>query len=65
VVRRWLKNFRKINWQAPIIAGGGIFSSQDALGLKTFGANAFALGVVGTLRPWGMKKITRAITAWD
>ena len=65
VVRRWLKNFRKINWQAPIIAGGGIFSSQDALGLKTFGANAFALGVVGTLRPWRVQKIIRAVNAWD
>ncbi|MBI1961440.1 MAG: hypothetical protein HYS45_01925 [Parcubacteria group bacterium] len=62
LVEEWLKDFRANHSETfPIIAGGGVFSVEDALRLLRAGADAISLGTVAMYHPFRVQPIIQAV----
>lgn len=60
LVLDWVRRAKKIGFPKPINAGGGILSSEDAVGLLDAGADSIFIGSVAFLRPWRVASIITA-----
>lgn len=54
---RKVREAREAGITLPIVAGNGIQKVRDVKKLKDAGASAIAIGCVGVVRPWRMRKI--------
>jgi dihydroorotate dehydrogenase len=61
LVLEWIRAVRALGVKTPIIGGGGILSSQDALDVLAAGASAVFIGCVSMFRPWRVAKIIRTV----
>lgn len=52
-----IRYLRRVGIRLPIIGGGGILHQNDAVLMKSAGADAVSIGVVSILRPWRVKSI--------
>lgn len=53
----YLSTLRAMGWEKPIVAGGGILSTQDIDNVFAHGADAIELGSVSLLKPWRVQKL--------
>jgi len=60
IVRDWVFQARTVfSFRKPIIAGGGVLSTQDVNILEESGATAIKLGTISILRPLRVQKVIR------
>lgn len=64
LVVEWIKEARKKGFYKPIVACGGILSSQDARCMFDAGADAIQIGSVSILRPWRVQGIIASANAY-
>jgi dihydroorotate dehydrogenase len=57
LVIEWVRQFKRLRSNTPIIAGGGILRAHDVDRLVEAGADAVSPGSVVIVRPWKMKGI--------
>lgn len=55
--RRILEEVKALNLNIPIIAGGGIYSVEEALMRRSLGADAVSLGTIFMRNPWRARSI--------
>jgi dihydroorotate dehydrogenase len=60
-----IKEARGLDIVKPIVAGNGIQSPADVQAVRQAGADAVAIGIVGLVRPWRMRRIIRAANRFD
>lgn len=51
--------------RTPIVSGGGIMTPAEAVWRMNNGAAAVALGTVFLTRPWRVRRIVKAVDAWE
>jgi len=58
-VERWLKDFRRLDKETYVNAGGGIMRPSDVDRLHYAGANSVFFASVAMLRPWRVRRIVK------
>lgn len=60
LVRKWLREARRIGITKHINAGGGILSPKNVFQIRDAGASSVSLGSIAFLRPWNVQPTIQA-----